>query len=92
METPHGPTSNTETPASTTKKCQPRSPAPKLKEILNAIKAANWTLSEFFYYLFGLDSEDSQPILRESQHKQMVTGMLNGTSKPLFGVIINLIH
>ena len=92
METPRGPTLNTETPPSTTKKRQPRSPAQKLREILNAIKAANWTLSEFFYYLFQLEGEDSQPIARESQHKQMVTGMLNGTSKPPFGVIINLIH
>ncbi|KAF8223132.1 hypothetical protein L208DRAFT_1074598, partial [Tricholoma matsutake] len=61
----------------------------KLKEILNFIKAANWTLSEFFFHLFQLEGEDSQPVVQESQHKQMATGMLNGTSKPLFGVIID---
>jgi len=39
-----------------------------------------------------LEGEGLQPVVRESQHKQMVTAMLNGTSKPSFGVIIDLIH
>ena len=59
---------------------------------LDSIKAANWMLSEFFFYLFRLEDEESRPVVQESQHKQMVTGMLNGTLKPLFGVIIDLVH
>ena len=92
METSHRPAPNMGAPPSTTKKCQPHSPTQKLKEILDCIKAANWMLSKFFYYLFQLESDNSQPIVQESQHKQMVTRMLNGTSKPSFGVIIDLIH
>ncbi|KAM6503970.1 hypothetical protein JOM56_000913 [Amanita muscaria] len=90
METPRRLTLITETPS--TKKRQPCSPAQKLKEILDSIKAANWTLSEFFFYLFRLEGEDSRSVIQGSQHKQMATAMLNGTSKPSFGVIIDLIH
>ena len=91
METLHRLISTIETP-STTKKCQPQSPAQKLKEILDSIKLANWMLSKFFFYLFRLEGEDLQPVVRESQHKQTVTAMLNGTSKPSFDVLIDLIH
>ncbi|KAF8238026.1 hypothetical protein L208DRAFT_1388257 [Tricholoma matsutake] len=56
METPCRPTLNTETP-STTKKHKPCTPTQKLKEILDSIKATNWTLSEFFYYLFQLEGD-----------------------------------
>lgn len=73
-----------------------RVPSQKLKDILDSIKAANWTLSDFFFYLFRLeekrDGHEPQPVVQDSQHTQMLTALLNGTSKPCFGVIINLIH
>ncbi|KAF8056184.1 hypothetical protein FPV67DRAFT_1731334 [Lyophyllum atratum] len=63
----------------------PRSDAQKMKDILNVMREADWSISKFLHHLFRLEN-------RDEQHQQMVVGMINGTSKPRFGEILQLIY
>jgi hypothetical protein len=84
------------TPATQSKKRKPaRSPAEKLGVILDCIRDAGWSLSDFLFYLFRMEEERPdglRPVERASQHARMVTSLLNGASKPRMGIIIDLIH
>jgi hypothetical protein len=63
--------------------------------ILDCIRDAGWSLSDFLFYLFRMEEERPdglRPVERASQHARMVTSLLNGASKPRMGIIIDLIH
>ncbi|KAF6760243.1 hypothetical protein DFP72DRAFT_843737 [Ephemerocybe angulata] len=77
----------------------------KFDDILKGMRAAGMTLSKFLYMLFHVDDEPttSEPPLklpqrapkekprhtRSSAHASMLASLLNGSSKPHFGVILN---
>ncbi|KAF8055046.1 hypothetical protein FPV67DRAFT_1545441 [Lyophyllum atratum] len=83
------------TQAETPGRRRARTDSQKLKDILSVIREADWSLSKFLYKLFQLEEEKPggpRPITRDAQHQQMVVAMLNGTSRPRFGEILDLIR
>ncbi|KAG6915753.1 hypothetical protein DXG01_010020 [Tephrocybe rancida] len=68
----------------------------KIASILSAIADAGWSLSMAFYKVFQIYDDrcgkEEEHIVRDIRHQQMVVAMLQGTSKPTFGQILELIH
>ncbi|KAG6907429.1 hypothetical protein DXG01_008894 [Tephrocybe rancida] len=73
-----------------------RNDSQKLKDILDAIQETQWSLSTFFHHLFRTQEEKpgQEPctIERDAQHQQMLSALLNGSSKPQFGQLLDLIY
>ncbi|KAH7921726.1 hypothetical protein BV22DRAFT_1132056 [Leucogyrophana mollusca] len=79
-----------ETPKSS--RTSPRSTSEKINDILLEIKHANWTLSEFLYYLFWLHNDDGNKVKWDPRHRSMVIPFLNGELKYTCGAVLELIY
>ncbi|KAG6836416.1 hypothetical protein H0H93_008157 [Arthromyces matolae] len=84
------------TPTETTKRRPARSDTEKMESILSSISAAGWSLSKFLYKLFQIyddrKGKQQEHIVRDPKHQQMLVAMLQGTSKPTFSTILDLIY
>ena len=57
----------------------------KLNVIFNAIDQVEWDVPKFLGQLFQKEKVDER-------HERVVKAMLNGTTKPYFGAVLNLIY
>ena len=64
---------------------RPRSNAMKLNVIFDAIDQVEWDVPKFLGQLFQKEKVDER-------HERVVKAMLNGTTKPYFGAVLNLIY
>ncbi|KAG6835289.1 hypothetical protein H0H93_003080 [Arthromyces matolae] len=82
----------TETPG----RSRPRTDAQKLKDILNTIRAAGWSLPTFLFNLFRIKKHKPgygvEDIERDAQHQQMLSSLFNGAAKPTFGSLMDLMY
>ncbi|KIM63152.1 hypothetical protein SCLCIDRAFT_15631 [Scleroderma citrinum Foug A] len=76
-------------PSSPLKRKQPAASDENLCIIFDALKSVNWTLGDFFYYLFRLEDQNGQPIHHSQQHGSYIHQLLNGTSGSGIGYILD---
>ncbi|RDB15452.1 hypothetical protein Hypma_004158 [Hypsizygus marmoreus] len=75
-----------------------RSADQKLQTMFDVLQDVGWSLSEFLYYFFRVEVEARTPsdnptsVKRSKIHENKLRAFLDGTSKPHFGRLIDLIH
>ncbi|KAJ3515928.1 hypothetical protein NLJ89_g1460 [Agrocybe chaxingu] len=80
---------------SSTPRQSPRSRADKLNIVLDSLDSVGWSLPRFLEEFFKIQEKKGTELVkvkRDERHERVLTSMINGTTKPHFGTLLELVY